>query len=176
MVYLHCHVTSAFLFFLILGRIKELIITAGGENIAPVPIEETIKEMLPCISNAILIGEKRKYLTCFLTFKVIVDKEKNDVPTDELDSAAIDWCISVGSSATKVSDILNGLDGNVMAAIQEGIDNANKRAISRAANVQKWEILPLDMSVASGELGPTLKLKRFFFNQKYADNIDRLYT
>ena len=102
--------------------------------------------------------------------KVIVDKENNDMPTDELDSAAIDWCISVGSNATKVSDILTGLDGNVMAAIQKGIDKANSRAISRAANVQKWEILPLDMSVATGELGPTLKLKRFFFNQKYTHN------
>ena len=162
--------------FSISGRIKELIITAGGENIAPVPIEETIKETLPCISNVIVIGEKRKYLCCFLTFKVIVDKANNHMPTDELDLAAIDWCKSVGSTATKVSDVLSGLDGNVMSAIQEGIDRANSRAISRPANVQKWEILPLDISLATGELGPTLKLKRFFFNKKYATNIDRLYT
>ena len=72
-----------------------MIITAGGENIAPVPIEETIKEMLPCISNAILVGEKRKYLSCFLTFKVVVDKSNNDMPTDELTPASIDWCKSV---------------------------------------------------------------------------------
>ena len=152
-----------------------MIITAGGENIAPVPIEETIKEMLPCISNAIVIGDKRKYISCFLTFKVMVDKANNDMPIDELTPATIDWCKSVGSNATNVNDILSGPDGIVMNAIQEGIDRANKRAISRAANIRKWKMLPLDISVATGELGPTLKLKRFVFNNKYADAIDRLY-
>ena len=82
---------------------------------------------------------------------------------------------SVGSSATKVSDILNGPDGRVMSAVQAGIDKANKKAISRAACVQKWTILPVDVSIPGGELGPTLKLKRFFFNNKYSEAIDRLY-
>ena len=54
---------------MIAGRKKELIITAGGENVAPVPIEDTIKSALPCISNVILIGDKKKFLTVFLTFK-----------------------------------------------------------------------------------------------------------
>lgn len=48
----------------------ELIITAGGENIAPVPIEDAIKEEVPIISNAMVIGDKRKFLSCFLTLKV----------------------------------------------------------------------------------------------------------
>lgn len=47
----------------------ELIITAGGENVAPAPIEEAIKEMLLCIPNAVLISDKRKYLSCLLTFR-----------------------------------------------------------------------------------------------------------
>ena len=54
------------------GRKKELLITAGGENVAPVPIEDNIKAMLPCISNAVLIGDRQKYLSVFLTFKVVV--------------------------------------------------------------------------------------------------------
>ena len=91
--------------------------------------------------------------------------------TDE----AVLWCQSVGSNATKVSDILSGPDGKVMSAIQAGIDRANKQAISRAACVQKWTILPLDVSIPGGELGPTLKLKRFFFNNKYSEAIERLY-
>ena len=54
------------------GRKKELLITAGGENVAPVPVEDNIKAELPCIANAILIGDRQKFLSVFLTFKVVV--------------------------------------------------------------------------------------------------------
>lgn len=62
-------------FIYITGRLKELIITAGGENVAPVPIEENIKTELPnLISNCMLIGDKRKYLIVLLTLKVSLEK------------------------------------------------------------------------------------------------------
>jgi len=159
-------------YLFITGRIKELLITAGGENIAPVLVEDVIKEELPCVSNAVLIGDKKKYLSLFITLKVVMENEE---PTDQLAPATIAWCQSVGSNATRVSDILRGPDGRVMNAIQNGIDRANKRAVSRATNVQKWTLLPLDVSVPGGELGPTLKLKRFFFNKKFSEAIERLY-
>ena len=57
--------------------ITELIITAGGENIPPVPIEDNVKEALPCISNAMLIGDKRKFLSMLLTLKVIIPIHTN---------------------------------------------------------------------------------------------------
>lgn len=57
-------------FMYITGRIKELIITAGGENVAPVPIEEAIKQALPCLSNVMVIGDKLKFLSCLVTLKV----------------------------------------------------------------------------------------------------------
>ena len=167
--------TKPISFFTIKGRIKEMVITAGGENIAPTPIEDTIKEMLPCLSNVIVIGDKKKFLSCFLTFKN--NNTPMEMPTDSLSPAAIDWCRSAGSNATKVSDILSDPDKNqtLMAAVQDGIDRANERAVSRAACVQKWAILPLDISIPTGELGPTLKLKRFAFTKKYTDEIENFY-
>merc|ERR1712080_515857 len=55
------------------GRIKEIIITAGGENIAPVPIEDRIKQELPCISNAMVVGDRKKFLSCLLTVRTEVN-------------------------------------------------------------------------------------------------------
>jgi len=159
----------------IAGRIKELIITAGGENVAPIPIENAIKDALPCVSNVVLVGDKRKFISCFLTFKVILDTENNLAPTNELTPSTISWCNSVGSNARTVSEILSTPDVIVMNAIQEGIDMANRKAVSRAAFVQKWTILPRDLSIATGELGPTLKLKRFEFYKMYENTINMIY-
>lgn len=137
------------------------------------PIEDNIKNELPCIANAILIGDRQKYLSVFLTFKVVMN---DDTPTDQLAPPTIEWCQSLGRhNITKVDDILNGPDAKLMAAIQVGIDKANKLAVSNAAKIQRWTVLPNDVSMPGGELGPTLKLKRFYFNKKYNDSIERLY-
>ena len=64
----HTHTQEGYLY--ITGRKKEIIITAGGEKIAPVPIENAIKHDLPIVSNAMVIGENKKYLSCLLTLKV----------------------------------------------------------------------------------------------------------
>ena len=61
-------------YYSITGRIKELIILADGENVPPVLIEEAIKKELPCISNAMVVGDRKKFLSCILTFKVDVDQ------------------------------------------------------------------------------------------------------
>ena len=65
------------------------MITAGGENVAPVIAEDNIKAELPCVSNAVLIGDKKKYLSVFLTLKTVV---KDDLPTDKLAPDAVLWC------------------------------------------------------------------------------------
>lgn len=162
-------------FLYITGRIKELIITAGGENIPPVLIEDKVKECLPCISNCMLIGDKRKFLSMLLTLKTEVDTDTLE-PKDRLIPAAVDWCKSVGSQAKTVTDVIGKQDVAVLKAIQAGIDAANKRATSRAQCIQKWSVLPRDFSVPGGELGPTLKLKRQVVTKMYAHTIDAFYA
>ncbi|KAL7401825.1 hypothetical protein ABVT39_005074 [Epinephelus coioides] len=161
-------------FLFITGRIKELIITAGGENVPPVPIEEAVKKEVPIISNAMLIGDKRKFLSMLLTLKCCSDKETTE-PTEELSSEAVEFCRQLGSQATKVSDITEGKDKDVHQAIQEGINRVNAAATSNAQRIQKWTILEKDFTVSRGELGPTMKLRRPVVLEMYHKVIESLY-
>ncbi|KAI3371303.1 hypothetical protein L3Q82_023916 [Scortum barcoo] len=161
-------------FLYITGRIKELIITAGGENVAPVPIEEAVKKELPIISNAMLIGDKRKFLSMLLTLKCCSNTETME-PTEELSMEAVEFCQQLGSQATKVPDIIGGKDKEVYWAIEEGINRVNSAAISNAQRIQKWTILKKDFSVSGGELGPTMKLRRPVVLEMYHDVIESFY-
>lgn len=163
---------SGFLF--ITGRIKELIITAGGENIPPVPIEDAVKEHVPLISNAMLIGDKRKFLSMLLTIKCQVNAETG-APEDELTPEVIELCSKLGSSATRVSEMAGGRDRAIQAAIQDGINRVNEKATSNAQRIQKWLILDRDFSITGGELGPTMKLKRPVVSKMYKEQIDNFY-
>ncbi|OWK51429.1 Long-chain-fatty-acid--CoA ligase ACSBG2 [Lonchura striata] len=167
------HDKDGFLF--ITGRIKELIITAGGENIPPVPIEDAVKNAVPIISNAMLVGDRAKFLSMLLTLKCVVDEETGE-PRDDLAPEALEFCQKLGSKATKVSEIISSKDKAIYAAIQKGISAVNEGAVSNAQKVQKWVLLEKDFSLFGGELGPTLKLKRPVVAQKYQDQIAQFYT
>ncbi|XP_053906399.1 long-chain-fatty-acid--CoA ligase ACSBG2 isoform X2 [Cuculus canorus] len=167
------HDKDGFLF--ITGRIKELIITAGGENIPPVPIEDAVKDALPIISNAMLVGDRAKFLAMLLTLKCKVNAETGE-PGDELTPEVIKYCQKLGSKATKVSEIISNKDQAVYAAIQKGIAAVNERAVSNAQKIQKWVLLEKDFSLAGGELGPTMKLKRPVVTKKYKDEIAQFYA
>ncbi|KAM9858747.1 long-chain-fatty-acid--CoA ligase ACSBG2-like [Aulostomus maculatus] len=160
-------------FLYITGRIKELIITAGGENIPPVPIEDAVKAETPIISNAMLIGDKLKFLSMLLTLKCVVDD--NGEPTDELTPEALAFCQSCGVTATKVSEIVANKEPAIYKAIQEGIERVNARATSNAQKIQKWVILEQDFSIGGGELGPTMKLRRPVVVKMYQETINELY-
>ena len=83
-------------FLWISGRSKELIITGGGENIAPILIENNIKsELSDIVSNVMVVGDKQKYLTCLITLKCKVDE--NGIPINFLDETAQKWCKSIFS-------------------------------------------------------------------------------
>ncbi|KAM3609225.1 uncharacterized protein V6R79_011334 [Siganus canaliculatus] len=161
-------------FLYITGRIKELIITAGGENVPPVPIEEAVKRELPFISSAMLIGDKKKFLSMLLTLKCCSDTETME-PTEKLSIEAVEYCQQLGSQATDVSDIIGGKDKEVYQAIQEGIDRVNSAATSNAQRIQKWTILANDFSISGGELGPSMKLRRPAVLEKYHSIIESLY-
>ncbi|XP_039615484.1 long-chain-fatty-acid--CoA ligase ACSBG2-like [Polypterus senegalus] len=161
-------------FLYITGRIKELIITAGGENIPPVPIEDSVKEAIPIISNAMLIGDKRKFLSMLLTLKCNVNDSGE--PLDELTHQVKEFCRLLGCNAHRVSDIAGQENHPVYKAIQEGIDRVNAKATSNAQKIQKWLLLERDFSVPGGELGPTMKLKRPVVQKMYKEKIDEFYT
>ncbi|XP_076007427.1 long-chain-fatty-acid--CoA ligase ACSBG2-like [Genypterus blacodes] len=166
------HDKNGFLF--ITGRIKELIITAGGENIPPVPTEDAVKEALPLISNAMLIGDKKKFLSMLLTIKCEVNAESG-APEDELTPEAVELCKKLDSNATRVSEIAGGRDRAISAAIQEGINRVNEKAASNAQRIQKWIVLDQDFSIGGGELGPTMKLKRPVVVKMYKEQIENFY-
>ncbi|XP_017546456.1 long-chain-fatty-acid--CoA ligase ACSBG2-like [Pygocentrus nattereri] len=160
-------------FLYITGRIKELIITGGGENIPPVPIEDALKEEVPIISNAMLVGDKKKFLSMLLTLKCQADE--NGEPTDELSLLVVEYCRQHGVIASKVSEIVNNKEPAIYKAIQEGVDKVNAKAISNAQRVQKWTLLSRDFSISGGELGPTMKLKRPVVTKMYKEEIDKFY-
>ncbi|XP_064031195.1 long-chain-fatty-acid--CoA ligase ACSBG2 isoform X2 [Pogoniulus pusillus] len=162
-------------FLYITGRIKELIITAGGENVPPVPIEDAVKDAVPIISNAMLVGDKAKFLAMLLTLKCNVDTETGE-PGDDLTPEAIEYCQKLGSKATKVSEVLSSRDKAIYGAIQKGISAVNERAVSNAQKVQKWVLLEKDFSLFGGELGPTMKLRRAVVAHKYRDQIAQFYS
>uniref|UniRef100_A0A8C0XGF7 long-chain-fatty-acid--CoA ligase n=1 Tax=Castor canadensis TaxID=51338 RepID=A0A8C0XGF7_CASCN len=162
-------------FLYITGRIKEILITAGGENVPPIPIETLVKEKIPIVSNALLVGDRAKFLSMLLTLKCETDQMSGE-PLDKLSPEAINFCLSVGSQASTVTEIVKQRDPLVYTAIQRGIDAVNQEATSNAQRIHKWIILEKDFSIQGGELGPTTKVRRHFIIQKYTTQIESLYS
>ncbi|KAH0619839.1 hypothetical protein JD844_014170 [Phrynosoma platyrhinos] len=143
-------------FVYVTGRIKEIIITAGGENVPPIPIEDAVKKELPLISNAMLCA---------------VDPDTSE-PMDALTQEARDFCQKVGSQAANVSDIVKMRDQAVYRAIQDGIDRVNSRALTICTSI--FPTITCSRQFSS-VLGPTMKLKRQAVVEKYKDEIDSFY-
>ncbi len=139
----------------ITGRKKELIITAGGKNISPSNIETMVK-MHPLIGQVCVIGDNRQFIAAL----VVLDPE-----------AAQAWAKEHGVSGS-MAELSQRAD--VRAEVGKAIDTANAK-IARVEQIKQWELLPSDWTVESGELTPSLKLKRHVVHEKYSDVIDGLY-
>ena len=158
-------------FVRITGRIKELIITAGGENIPPVLIEEQMERAMPAISNCMVVGDKRKYLVLLICLHVEVSSDGK--PTNKLTGSALRVGKELGSSAITTEDVRQ--DPAWKTYFDNGVTSANEKAASRAQRVAKWAVLPTDFSESGGELTPTLKLKRSVAQTIHQDVIEGLY-
>jgi long-subunit acyl-CoA synthetase (AMP-forming) len=141
----------------ITDRKKELLITAGGENVAPQLIEGFLRG-IPLVSQAVVVGDRKKYLAALLT----LDPEKLMAIAEQVGSSAKD-----PEAAAKCQHIWSYLNGQ--------IDNVNQR-LARVQAVKKFKIITTDFSVDGGELTPTLKLKRRVINEKYAGDIEGMYN
>jgi len=164
-------------FYTVVGRIKEIIITAGGENVAPTNIEAEIKKALPdVVSNVMVVGDKQKYLTALITLKVQVDP-KTLKPTDVLDPVTVAWVRSIsGEEVTTVAMLVRSSGWEkIQKMIDRGIEEANEVAVSNVAKVKKWKLIEKEFSVDGGEIGPSLKLKRFYVAKKYQSEIEQMY-
>ena len=143
-------------FLRITDRKKDLIITAGGKNVAPQNIEKLLRQ-IDGVSQAVVIGDRRKFLSALLT----IDPER--APALAADRG---WPTDLEAMATHAG---------FMAHVQEGVDRANAE-LARYENVRKTTILPLDFTVEGGELTPTQKIKRRIVNEKYAAEIEAFYA
>ncbi|MFD0775034.1 AMP-dependent synthetase/ligase [Streptomonospora algeriensis] len=142
----------------ITGRKKEILVTAGGKNVAPVPTEERVCAH-PLIEQCMLIGDGRSFVTALVTLE-----------PDELAR----WKRDNGYAA---DDPREGLDADpaLRAEVQKAIDTANA-AVSRAESVRAFRVLPEQFSVENETLTPTLKLRRSRVADRYSDAIEEMYS
>lgn len=143
-------------FIKITGRKKDIIITAGGKNITPANLEAEIKQH-PLVSQCVVVGDRRPYLVALVT----LDPEEASAYANE--HGLPDDPVALTSNP------------EVKASIEAHVEEINKK-FARVEQVKKISILPHDLSQESGELTPTLKVKRAVVAQKHEDAIEELYA
>jgi long-chain acyl-CoA synthetase len=144
-------------FLKIVGRKKEIIVTAGGKNVAPAVLEDQLRAH-PLISQAMAVGDKQPFIGVLIT----IDPE-----------AFEGWKQRNGKdSGASVGDLAN--DPDLMAEVEHAVKEANQH-VSHAEGIRKFRILPVDFTEDTGELTPTMKVKRKVVAEKFADDIEAIY-
>jgi long-chain acyl-CoA synthetase len=144
-------------FFRITDRMKDIIITAGGKNVTPSEWENELK-FSPYVTDAVVIGDQRPYLTAL----IMIDQENVEKYAQDHDVPFSNY-----ASLTRAPE--------VRALIQGEIDKVNAK-FARVEQIKKFHLLETQLSAEDEELTPTMKLKRKLVQQKYAPQIDAMYT
>jgi long-chain acyl-CoA synthetase len=160
-------------FVTITGRKKELYVSSGGKNIAPLVIEETMKG-IPLISQFFLVGDARKYCSGLVTLDVsaiLRDKFGMDgahLPKDPAKQIAL-----LNEQGHQLSEYTGSAD--IHAEIEAQVMELNKQ-FAPPEQVKKFTILPRDFTVDDGELTPTLKIRRIQIRENWSDEIEQMYA
>jgi len=143
-------------FLFIVGRKKELIVTAGGKNVAPAVLEDRLRSH-PLVSQCVVVGDARPFIGALIT-----------IDQDSLKS----WVAANKKEGASMADL--AVDSQLISVIQTAVDEANK-AVSKAESIRKFRILTTDFTIAGGQLTAKLSVKRHVIAQEFASEIEALY-
>ena len=144
-------------FLYITGRKKEIIVTAGGKNVAPAVLEDRLRAH-PLVSQCMVVGDNQPFIASLIT-----------IDQDMLKG----WIASNGKSGATLETLRN--DPDLIAVIQTAVDEANK-AVSKAESIRKFTILPVDFTIAGGQLTAKLSLKRHVIAEQFGAEISALFA
>jgi long-chain acyl-CoA synthetase len=144
-------------FLYIVGRKKELIVTAGGKNVAPAVLEDRLRAH-PLVSQCIVVGDNQPFIAALVT----IDQD-----------ALKGWIANNKKDGASINELIN--DPDLIAVVQTAVDEANK-AVSKAESIRKFTILPVDFTIAGGHLTAKLSVKRHVVAKEFAQEIDALFT
>ncbi len=142
-------------FVRITGRKKEILVTAGGKNVAPAVLEDRLRSH-PLVSQGMVVGDGQPFIAALVTLD---------------DEAYVEWARERNKS-TSVADAVD--DQDLIAEIQTAIDDANQ-AVSRAESIRKFAVLPVDWTEEAGHLTPSLKLRRTVVMREFREHIESLF-
>lgn len=144
----------------ITGRIKDLIVTAGGKNVSPGPFETTLSNH-PLVDHALVVGDEKPFIAALFTL--------------DPDGLAA-WAAEHDKAAASSADLVDALaaDDAVRDTLQGAVDDVNQ-GVSNAERIKSFEVLTTSFTVESGELTPTMKVKRAAVMKNQADAIARIY-
>jgi len=134
-----------------------LLVTAGGKNVAPAVLEDRLRAH-PLVSQCMVVGDNKPFIAALIT----------------LDPDAVKaWATTNKKASTNVADLVN--DPALIEVVQTAVDEANK-AVSRAESIRKFTILPIDFTIAGGQLTAKLSIKRHVINEEFKTEIEALFA